>query len=138
MKFNKLPHVSLRVIEFTFIILYKAVGGFRAIHISGVEIYHMGQQVLGSYPIHFHLCDDVDEIGGYQEPTYVKELSIHNCFSRCVTIHRTDGILVWHKPLQLKHFISFHENRPSSYRFTQANQRIPLKGVFASEDNLRE
>eukprot|EP00058_Branchiostoma_floridae_P002508 XP_002587996.1 hypothetical protein BRAFLDRAFT_125397 [Branchiostoma floridae] len=69
--------------------------GFKNVHLSGVEFTQMGQQlVAGSYPVHFHLAGDVDEAGGYSRPTYVRDLSIHHCFSRCVTIHSTHGLLV--------------------------------------------
>lgn len=54
----------------------------------------MGQQQIGSYPVHFHLCGDVDEKGGYTYKTYLEGLSIHHCFSRCVTVHATNGLLV--------------------------------------------
>lgn len=54
----------------------------------------MGQQLVGQYPIHFHLAGDVDEKGGYNPPTYVKDLSIHHTFSRCVTVHGSNGLLV--------------------------------------------
>eukprot|EP00058_Branchiostoma_floridae_P001602 XP_002587090.1 hypothetical protein BRAFLDRAFT_242699 [Branchiostoma floridae] len=70
------------------------LGGFKNVHLSGIEFTHMGQQVLARYPVHFHLAGDVDEVGGYSRPTYVRELSIHHCFSRCVTIHATHGLLV--------------------------------------------
>ncbi|XP_023932993.1 cell surface hyaluronidase [Lingula anatina] len=72
----------------------KVVKGFKSVHLSGIEVFNMGQQILGSYPIHFHICGDVDELGGYTNPTWVKDLSIHHCFSRCVTIHATNGLLV--------------------------------------------
>ncbi|CAH1800781.1 unnamed protein product [Owenia fusiformis] len=72
----------------------KILRGFKSVHISGLELTNMGQQRLGFYPIHFHLCHDVDERGGYTKPTYVKEVSIHHAFSRCVTIHGTDGLLI--------------------------------------------
>uniref|UniRef100_A0A8D0BB02 hyaluronoglucosaminidase n=1 Tax=Salvator merianae TaxID=96440 RepID=A0A8D0BB02_SALMN len=68
--------------------------GFKAVHMEGVELKHMGQQLLGRYPIHFHMCGDVDEKGGYHPPTYVKDVSIHHAFSRCVTIHGSNGLLV--------------------------------------------
>lgn len=58
----------------------------------------MGQQLLGQYPIHFHLAGDVDEKGGYDPPTYVRELSIHHTFSRCVTVHGSNGLLVSPRP----------------------------------------
>uniref|UniRef100_A0A452U0G9 hyaluronoglucosaminidase n=1 Tax=Ursus maritimus TaxID=29073 RepID=A0A452U0G9_URSMA len=68
--------------------------GFKAAHLEGVELKHMGQQLVGQYPIHFHLAGDVDEKGGYDPPTYVRELSIHHTFSRCVTVHGSNGLLV--------------------------------------------
>lgn len=49
---------------------------------------------MGHYPIHFHMAGDVDEKGGYNPPTYVKDVSIHHTFSRCVTIHGSNGLLV--------------------------------------------
>ncbi|KAI4877005.1 hypothetical protein NFI96_005168 [Prochilodus magdalenae] len=68
--------------------------GFKAVHIQGVEFLHMGQQSMGHYPVHFHMNGDVDQRGGYDPPTYVKDLSIHHTFSRCVTIHGSNGLLV--------------------------------------------
>ncbi|XP_063304977.1 cell migration-inducing and hyaluronan-binding protein [Pelobates fuscus] len=68
--------------------------GFKAVHIEGAELKHMGQQTMGHYPIHFHTAGDVDEKGGYYPPTYVKDLSIHHAFSRCVTVHGSNGLLV--------------------------------------------
>ncbi|CAH1264696.1 TMEM2 [Branchiostoma lanceolatum] len=67
---------------------------FKNVHLSGIEFTRMGQQILGRYPVHFHMTGDVDEVGCYSRPTYVRELSIHHCFSRCVTIHGTNGLLV--------------------------------------------
>lgn len=49
---------------------------------------------MGHYPIHFHMAGDVDEKGGYNPPTYVKDVSIHHTFSRCVTVHGSNGLLV--------------------------------------------
>ncbi|KAI8515657.1 hypothetical protein Bbelb_064700 [Branchiostoma belcheri] len=68
--------------------------GFTNVHLSGIEFTRMGQQVLGTYPVHFHMVGDVDQVGGYSRPAYVRELSIHHCFSRCVTLHGTHGLLV--------------------------------------------
>uniref|UniRef100_A0A8B9ZLB7 hyaluronoglucosaminidase n=1 Tax=Anas platyrhynchos TaxID=8839 RepID=A0A8B9ZLB7_ANAPL len=67
---------------------------FKATHIEGLELKYMGQQTMGHYPIHFHMAGDVDEKGGYNPPTYVKDVSIHHTFSRCVTIHGSNGLLV--------------------------------------------
>ncbi|ETE66717.1 hypothetical protein L345_07499, partial [Ophiophagus hannah] len=66
----------------------------RRFHMEGMELKHMGQQLLGHYPIHFHMAQDVDEKGGYQPPTYVKDMSIHHTFSRCVTVHGSNGLLI--------------------------------------------
>ncbi|XP_050165874.1 cell surface hyaluronidase-like isoform X1 [Myiozetetes cayanensis] len=72
----------------------KILRNFSSVHMSGVELKNMGQQILGSYPVHFHLAEDVDERGGYGRPTYLDNLAIHHCFSRCVAIHGTHGLLV--------------------------------------------
>uniref|UniRef100_A0A8C1U1Z4 Cell migration inducing hyaluronidase 1 n=1 Tax=Cyprinus carpio TaxID=7962 RepID=A0A8C1U1Z4_CYPCA len=72
----------------------KTERGFHSVHVEGVEFKHMGQQSMGHYPIHFHMNGDVDKKGGYDPPTYVKDLSIHHTFSRCVTVHGTNGLLV--------------------------------------------
>ncbi|XP_059808560.1 cell surface hyaluronidase-like isoform X1 [Hypanus sabinus] len=72
----------------------KILRNFASVHLSGIELTHMGQQILGSYPIHFHLAGDVDQEGGYDPPTYVDNVAIHHCFSRCVVIHATNGLLV--------------------------------------------
>ncbi|NXE25720.1 TMEM2 hyaluronidase, partial [Ardeotis kori] len=72
----------------------KMLKNFTSVHLSYVELKQMGQQQIGSYPVHFHLCGDVDEKGGYSFKTYLEGLSIHHCFSRCVTVHATNGLLV--------------------------------------------
>ncbi|XP_053933087.1 cell surface hyaluronidase-like isoform X4 [Cuculus canorus] len=72
----------------------KILRNFSSVHMSGVELKNMGQQILGSYPVHFHLAGDVDERGGYEHPTYLDNLAIHHCFSRCVAIHGTHGLLI--------------------------------------------
>ncbi|XP_072554374.1 cell migration-inducing and hyaluronan-binding protein-like isoform X1 [Paramormyrops kingsleyae] len=72
----------------------KVERGFKAMHMQGVELQHMGQQSMGHYPVHFHMNGDVDERGGYDPATYVRDLSIHHTFSRCVTIHGSNGLLV--------------------------------------------
>ncbi|NXI48273.1 TMEM2 hyaluronidase, partial [Galbula dea] len=72
----------------------KILRNFSSVHISGVELKNLGQQILGSYPVHFHLAEDVDEKGGYDHPAYLDNLAIHHCFSRCVAIHGTHGLLV--------------------------------------------
>uniref|UniRef100_A0A671PBG6 hyaluronoglucosaminidase n=1 Tax=Sinocyclocheilus anshuiensis TaxID=1608454 RepID=A0A671PBG6_9TELE len=73
----------------------KILGNFSSIHLSQVELKHMGQQQeKGRYPVNFHRCGDVDQRGGYSDPAYLNSLSIHHSFSRCVGIHATNGLLV--------------------------------------------
>ncbi|XP_060738848.1 cell surface hyaluronidase [Tachysurus vachellii] len=68
----------------------KILGNFSSVHMSQVELKHMGQQAeRDSHPVHFHMCGDVDE-----GRTYLDSLSIHHSFSRCVSIHATNGLLV--------------------------------------------
>ncbi|XP_039575410.1 cell surface hyaluronidase isoform X2 [Passer montanus] len=76
------------------IFLISILKNFTSVHLSYVELKQMGQQQIGSYPVHFHLCGDVDEKGGYTFKTYLEGLSIHHCFSRCVTVHATNGLLI--------------------------------------------
>ena len=57
-------------------------------YVSGVELTRMGQHlVLARYPIHWHLIGD----GSGQ---YIRNASIHDTFSRCVTVHGTDNLEV--------------------------------------------
>ncbi|XP_046576514.1 LOW QUALITY PROTEIN: cell surface hyaluronidase-like [Haliotis rubra] len=73
----------------------KFVRGYKNVHIEGVELTHMGQQSeKGFYPIHFHMCHDVDKVGGYSDPAWVRQNSIHHTFSRCVTVHGSHGVTV--------------------------------------------
>uniref|UniRef100_A0A2R9CBE5 hyaluronoglucosaminidase n=1 Tax=Pan paniscus TaxID=9597 RepID=A0A2R9CBE5_PANPA len=73
---------------------YDTFGGTHYVHLSYVELKHMGQQQMGRYPVHFHLCGDVDYKGGYRHATFVDGLSIHHSFSRCITVHGTNGLLI--------------------------------------------
>ena len=57
----------------------KAIQGFKAYNIEGAELTNMGQMsVLGSYPIHFHMCHNTTENG--QEHPLIQSNSIHHCF----------------------------------------------------------
>jgi cell migration-inducing and hyaluronan-binding protein len=57
-------------------------------NVSGVELTRMGQHLqLARYPIHWHLM-------GNASGQYIKNSSIHDTYSRCVTIHGTDNLLV--------------------------------------------
>jgi cell migration-inducing and hyaluronan-binding protein len=56
--------------------------------VSGVELSRMGQHLtLARYPIHWHL-------GGDGTGQYIKNASIHDTYSRCVTVHGTDNLRI--------------------------------------------
>jgi hypothetical protein len=64
-----------------------AMAGSR-MYVSGVELNRMGQNMhLARYPIHWH-------IGGEGQGQYVENSSIHNTYSRCVTVHGTNNVRV--------------------------------------------
>ncbi|HEY6456181.1 MAG TPA: G8 domain-containing protein [Steroidobacteraceae bacterium] len=57
-------------------------------YVSGVEFNRMGQNMhLARYPIHWHLVGD-------GEGQYIQNSSIHDTYSRCVTIHGTNDVRV--------------------------------------------
>jgi hypothetical protein len=56
--------------------------------VEGVELYRMGQtNVLGRYPIHFHLLGDCPEC-------YFRDSSVHRSYYRCVSVHGTNYMTV--------------------------------------------
>ncbi|MGX7896389.1 G8 domain-containing protein [Tsuneonella sp. HG222] len=57
-------------------------------HVSGIELNRMGQHLhLARYPIHWHLL-------GEGKSQYIKNSSIHDTYSRCVTVHGTNNLTV--------------------------------------------
>ncbi len=57
-------------------------------YVSGVELNRMGQNMhLARYPIHWH-------IGGEGQGQYIQNSSIHDTYSRCVTVHGTNNVRV--------------------------------------------
>jgi len=57
-------------------------------YISGVELSRMGQNMhLARYPIHWHVL-------GEGQGQYVQNSSIHDSYSRCVTVHGTNNVRV--------------------------------------------
>jgi cell migration-inducing and hyaluronan-binding protein len=57
-------------------------------YVSGVELTRMGQNMhLARYPIHWH-------IDGEGQGQYVQNSSIHDTYSRCVTVHGTNNVRV--------------------------------------------
>ncbi|XP_061192631.1 cell surface hyaluronidase-like [Saccostrea echinata] len=70
----------------------KFLKGFKTVQVKNVELNRMGQQTsLGNYPLHFHMCEDVDD---RTKPSLLSGNSIHNSFARCITIHGTHGAQV--------------------------------------------
>ena len=64
-----------------------AMAGSR-MYVSGVELARMGQNMhLARYPIHWHVLGDADG-------QYIENSSIHDTYSRCVTIHGTNDVLI--------------------------------------------
>jgi cell migration-inducing and hyaluronan-binding protein len=56
--------------------------------VEGVELNRMGQNMhLARYPIHWHLIGDADG-------QYIRNSAIHDTYSRCVTVHGTNDLLV--------------------------------------------
>jgi len=57
-------------------------------YVESVELNRMGQHmVLARYPIHWHLVGDA-------KGQYIRNASIHDTFSRCVTVHGTNDVRV--------------------------------------------
>jgi cell migration-inducing and hyaluronan-binding protein len=57
-------------------------------YVSGVELNRMGQNMhLARYPIHWHLL-------GEGQGQYIENSSIHDSYSRCVTVHGTNDVRV--------------------------------------------
>lgn len=64
-----------------------AMAGSR-MNVSGIELTRMGQHLtLARYPIHWHLAGDASG-------QYIRNSAIHDTYSRCVTIHGTNNLLV--------------------------------------------
>ncbi|XP_056019715.1 cell surface hyaluronidase-like [Ostrea edulis] len=70
----------------------KFLKGFKTVQVKNVELTNMGQQTsLGNYPLHFHMCGDVDD---RSKPSLLSGNSIHNSFARCITVHGSHGAQV--------------------------------------------
>jgi len=64
-----------------------AMAGSR-MYVSGVELSRMGQYLhLARYPIHWHII-------GEGQGQYIQNSSIHDTYSRCVTVHGTNNLQV--------------------------------------------
>jgi hypothetical protein len=57
-------------------------------YVSGIELNRMGQNMhLARYPIHWH-------VNGEGQGQYIQNSSIHDTYSRCVTVHATNNVRV--------------------------------------------
>jgi cell migration-inducing and hyaluronan-binding protein len=57
-------------------------------YVSGVELTRMGQNMhLARYPIHWHVL-------GEGQGQYIENSSIHDTYSRCVTVHGTNNLRI--------------------------------------------
>ncbi len=64
-----------------------AMAGSR-MYVSGIELNRMGQNMhLARYPIHWHIL-------GEGQGQYIQDSSIHDTYSRCVTVHGTNDVRV--------------------------------------------
>ncbi|MGX7894827.1 G8 domain-containing protein [Tsuneonella sp. HG222] len=64
-----------------------AMAGSR-MYVSGVELNRMGQNMhLARYPIHWHIL-------GEGKGQYIRNSAIHDTYSRCVTVHGTNNLLI--------------------------------------------
>ena len=71
-----------------------ATAGFANFHLSHAEIFNAGQPRLARYPIHWHHAHYVGVTGGYEDPSSAEAMSIHDSFSRFVTVHATHEAIV--------------------------------------------
>jgi cell migration-inducing and hyaluronan-binding protein len=56
--------------------------------VEGVELNRMGQNMhLARYPIHWHLIGDA-------QGQYIRNSAIHDTYSRCITVHGTNYLIV--------------------------------------------
>nr|XP_034311769.1 cell surface hyaluronidase [Crassostrea gigas] len=70
----------------------KFLKGFTTVQVNNVELVRMGQQTsLGNYPLHFHMCGDVDD---REKPSLLSGNSIRDSFARCITVHGSHGVQV--------------------------------------------
>ena len=72
----------------------RASGAQAVARLAGVELRRVGQtNVLGRYPVHYHLMGDVAAAGGAPRAS-LSDCSIHQSYYRCVSIHGTHGVRV--------------------------------------------
>ncbi|XP_062576125.1 protein DDB_G0287365-like [Saccostrea cucullata] len=68
----------------------KFLYGFKDVQVQGTEITNMGHPlILGRYPLHYHMCEDLANRTLYARNSVIRKNSIHHTQFRCVTIHGT-------------------------------------------------
>ena len=73
----------------------RAAGAAAVLRLSGVELRRVGQtNVLGRYPVHFHMMGDVAAPDGGLPRALVRDCAIHRSYYRCVSVHGTNRSLV--------------------------------------------
>lgn len=107
--------------------------------VNNVEFAYMGQEnVLGKYPIHYHLVGDASG-------SYAKNTSIHHSFNRFFTVHRTNNLNidggVWHD--SIGHGFMFEDGVEVNNRLNNilamtihippAGKRLRISDAVASE-----
>src|SRR5690606_12744735 len=64
-----------------------AMAGSR-MFVNSIELARMGQHLrLARYPIHWHII-------GEGQGQYIRNASIHDSYSRCVTVHGTNNLRI--------------------------------------------
>ncbi|KAK3087782.1 hypothetical protein FSP39_010532 [Pinctada imbricata] len=72
----------------------KFLMGFKSVRVQGIELSSMGDpEILGRYPLHYHMCLDLLDDDVYDTRSYIRQNSIHDTF-RCVTVHGTHNALL--------------------------------------------
>ena len=66
---------------------------FSSVHISHTELYQMGQPSVARYPLHWHVCGDIGS-DRYEDPSTFEFNSIHESYSRWVTVRATNNAQV--------------------------------------------
>ncbi|MGH8426448.1 MAG: G8 domain-containing protein [Gammaproteobacteria bacterium] len=62
--------------------------GFKQVAIQGVRLSKFGKDKLGSYPIHFHMVGDAENM------PIINADSVDHSYNHCVTIHETSNLTI--------------------------------------------
>ena len=109
---------------------------FRNFHVSHIEVFNAGQPWLARYPLHWHHAGYVGRMGGYEDPSSFESVSVHDCFSRFVTVHGTHEATV-------KNFVGYNtvghgffmEDGVETYNHITGNLGIVVKpGIILPTD----